>query len=306
MKKIRAGSEVIGMVLAATGIFMFSAKAVLVKIAYRYEIDAVSLLLLRMLFSMPVYLIIAWISARKPTPQKVRKKDYLNLVFLGFVGYYLASYFDFQGLKYISASLERLILFAYPTMVVFISAVVFRNRISRNQWLAIIITYIGIAITFIPDVNHDAYSNVTLGSTLIFLSAFTYAVYIIGSGNLIPKFGSVNFTALTMTVSCFCVIAHHVAVNGFQLQTYPVEVYIIGFLMAFFSTVIPSFLISEAIRKIGSSNFAIIGSLGPVSTIILTVIFINEQITIYHVVGTIAVIGGIGVLQVKPAQENNG
>lgn len=297
--RLKMSNEVAGMLLAIVGIFMFSAKAVMVKVAYRYEIDAVSLLLLRMLFSMPVYLAIAWLNFRKPTPADVKRKDYLNIAFLGFVGYYLASYFDFQGLQYITASLERLILFAYPTLVVFISAIIFRNKISHNQWLAIVITYLGIVITFIPDVSRGSNDNLALGSALIFLSAFTYAMYIVGSGNLIPKFGSVYFTALAMTVSCVCVVVHHMAVNGAELQHYPAEIYLLGFAMAIFSTVIPSFLVSEAIKKIGSSNFAIIGSLGPVATIVLAIIFIGEVVTIYHVMGTLVVIGGIWVLKMK-------
>ena len=129
----KVSNEMSGMLLAIAGIFMFSAKAVMVKVAYRYGIDAVSLLLLRMVFSMPVYLLILLLSVKKATPQEVSRKDYLNVVFLGFVGYYLASYFDFQGLLYITASLERLILFAYPTMVVFISAIFLRKKISQNQ-----------------------------------------------------------------------------------------------------------------------------------------------------------------------------
>lgn len=299
MMKLKWSNETAGMVLATLGIFLFSAKAILVKVAYRYEVDAVSLLLLRMMFSMPVYLVIAAWHYRRPRPAQIYRRDYVSIVFLGFVGYYLASYFDFLGLKYISASLERLILFAYPTIVILISAIVFRKKIMSNQWLAIIITYLGIMVTFMPDIGSDTAGGFWWGSALIFMSAFTYAMFIAGSGNLIPRFGSVYFTALTMTVSCVCVIAHHVVTSGFVWEQLPTEIYIIAFCMAVFSTIIPSFLVSEAIKKMGSSNFAIVGSLGPVSTIILAVIFIQEVITVYQLIGTAIVIGGISVLKMK-------
>lgn len=299
MGKLKLSNETAGMVLATLGIFLFSAKAILVKVAYRYEVDPVTLLLLRMVFSMPVYLVIAAWHFRKPRPEPVYRKDYVSIVFLGFVGYYLASYFDFLGLKYISASLERLILFAYPTIVILISAIVFRKKIRPNQWLAIVITYMGIMVTFVPDIGADTSREFWWGSMLIFLSAFTYAMFIAGSGNLIPRFGSVYFTALTMTVSCVCVIAHQVATRGFEWPPLPMEIYVIAFCMAVFSTIIPSFLVSEAIKKMGSSNFAIVGSLGPVSTIILAVIFIQEKITVYQLIGTAVVIGGISVLKMK-------
>ncbi len=297
--KNKLSPEATGAILATIGIFLFSAKAILVKVAYQYPIDPVSLLLLRMIFSMPFYLVIAWMGLKKVSPKVFKTKDYLSVIFLGFIGYYLASYFDFLGLKYISASLERLILFIYPTIVIFISAIVFRKRIQHNQWLAILITYLGIFITFIPDIGESGNQQVWFGSLLIFLSAFTYAMYIVGSGNLIPKFGSVLFTALAMTVSCICVIVHYSFQGSMGIFNYPIEVYIIGFAMAVFSTVLPSFLVSEAIRKIGSSNFAIIGSLGPVSTILLAVIFIQEVLTVYQIIGTIIVIAGISVLKKK-------
>jgi drug/metabolite transporter (DMT)-like permease len=298
-QRINISDEVLGAILAIIGIFLFSAKAILVKIAYRYDIDPISLLLLRMVFSMPFYLTIAWIGLRNHKARKIRKNDYLSVVFLGFIGYYLASYLDFLGLKYITASLERLILFIYPTLVILISALVFKKKISKNQWLAIVITYLGIIVTFIPDIGQPGNSQVWMGSFLIFMSALIFAIYIVGSGNVIHKFGSVLFTALVMTVSCFCVIIHYLISNNYNLSSFPAEVYIIGIVMAIFSTVLPSFLMSEAIRKIGSSNFAIIGSLGPVSTIVLAVIFIQEILTIYQIIGTVIVILGISVLRKK-------
>lgn len=298
-QKFKFSDATLGAILAVTGIFLFSAKAILVKIAYQYEVDSVSLLLFRMIFAMPFYIFIAWWQLKKQQNTGFANKDLLSILFLGFIGYYLASFFDFQGLQYIAASLERLILFIYPTLVVLFSGVVFRKKITSNQWLAIIVTYMGIVITFVPDIGHTQNTNVMTGASLIFLSATSYAMYIVGSGNLIPKFGPKLFTALAMTVSCFCVIIHYSLVNDGDLWGFPWQVYFIGLCMAIFSTVIPSFLISEAIKRIGSSDFAIIGSIGPVSTIILAVIFLHEIITVYQLIGTMVVIGGISVLKNK-------
>jgi drug/metabolite transporter (DMT)-like permease len=297
--RVNISDEVLGAILAIISIFLFSAKAILVKIGYRYDIDPISLLLLRMVFSMPFYLAITWIGLKNPKARSIRRNDYLSVIFLGFIGYYLASYFDFLGLKYITASLERLILFIYPTFVILISAGVLKKKISRNQWLAIVITYFGIIVIFIPDIGKPGNNQVWLGSSLIFMSAFMFAIYIIGSEKIIPKLGSVLFTAMAMSVSCFCVISHYLISTSQGLLGFPTEVYIIGLSMAIFCTVLPSFLMSEAIRKIGSSNFAIIGSLGPVSTIILAVIFIQEILTIYQIIGTLIVIMGISVLKRK-------
>ena len=285
--------------MAIAGIFLFSAKAVLVKIAYQYQIDSVSLLLLRMVFALPVYLIILMNEWKKPKPGVVTRKDYISVVALGLMGYYLASFFDFHGLKYITASLERLILFIYPTLVVVISALVFRKNITVNQTVAILLTYLGILVTFIPDLGSQGKGDVWTGSVLIFLSAFTYAMYIVGSGNLIPRMGPRFFTALVMTVSCCCVFVHYAIVNESDITSFPWEIYVIGFVMAIFSTVIPSFLVSMAIKKIGSSNFAIIGSVGPISTIVLAALFLQEVITTYQMIGTVIVIGGIAVLRKK-------
>ncbi len=295
--KTKLSDQTLGAFLAVAGIFLFSAKAVLVKVAYmHFSIDAVSLLLLRMIFSLPFYLFIMFKQLRKKEV-RVSQFDVVQIILLGIVGYYLASYFDFEGLKYISASLERLILFIYPTLVLFISSIFLKNRITKNQWAAIAITYLGIMVTYGPTLGAEGQENIWKGSILIFFSALTYAIYIAGSGNIIPRLGSVLFTSLAMTVSCLFVMMHHLLVHGFVWEGYPSWIYVIGFSMALFSTVIPSFLISEAIKKIGASNFAVIGSLGPISTIILAVLFIHEKIDAFQLAGTVVVI--LGVLQLK-------
>ena len=260
ISNIRFSDQAIGFMLAALGIVMFSSKAIMVKLAYRYDIDAISLLLLRMAFALPVYIAIAFSQMRKGKMAIVQRVDYLAIVGLGFVGYYLASFFDFYGLRFISASMERLILFIYPTLVLLISALFFGKKVSLKQKLAIVITYAGILLAFGSGLTLHG-EHYVFGGFLIILSALTYALYLVGSGQIIPRIGPVLFTTLAMIVSCVCVLVHFAVMNVNSLLKYPPEVYLLGLAMAIIATVIPSFLISEAIKRMGASNFAIIGSL---------------------------------------------
>jgi len=282
---------------------MFSAKAIMVKLGYRFDVDTVTLLLLRMVFALPIYLIISFRESKKEGTYKLNRKDIFNLIGLGVVGYYLASFFDFYGLKFITASLERLILFIYPTLVIIITAVVLKKKATKIQVYAILITYVGIFIAFADDLKVEG-NGLWIGTISIFLSAFTYAIYLVGSGAMIPKLGPVRFTAYAMTVSCFMVILHYMVMNGYEVWHQPWQVYALGFSMAIFSTVIPSFLISEAIKRLGASNFAIYGSLGPISTIILAVIFLGERIDLYQIIGTIIVIVGVSIINIKNGKPN--
>ena len=287
----------IGIILAIIGVILFSAKAVMVKMAYSYKIDHLTLLLFRMCFALPFYLVIAIYKTPKQG-EHIKFKSYLWLIFFGFLGYYVASLLDFMGLQYIKAGLERIILFVYPTMVVFLSWVFFKKRISRNQFLAILITYLGVLITFWDEISISG-NMVFWGGFLIFLSAFTYAAYLVGSGWLIPKFGVLRFTSYAMIVSTLCIIVHYTLVSDFDLFRYPEEVYYLGCAMAIFSTIIPSFLVSEAIKRLGASTFSIFGSLGPISTIVLAFFFLNERITYLQVLGISIVLLGVTLVSKK-------
>ncbi|MBD1262503.1 DMT family transporter [Maribacter polysiphoniae] len=288
-----------GIVFAIIGVVLFSAKAVLVKVAYTYEVDHLTLLLFRMVFALPFYLLIAF--SKKPLHSKeINYKDYLWVVFFGFIGYYLASLFDFMGLQYIKAGLERIILFIYPTMVVVLSWLIFRKSISKIQIIAIIITYLGVILTFWNEEPMKD-GSVILGGILIFFSALTYASYLVGSGWLIPKFGVMQFTSYAMIVSTVCIVLHYSMVKGLQLSTYPKEVYYLGIAMAIFSTLIPSFLVSAAIKRLGAPTFSLFGSLGPVSTIILAFFFLDERITVLQIIGMLIVIGGVTLVSRQKA-----
>jgi len=281
----------LGVVLAILGVVLFSAKAIMVKLAYEYEIDSVSLLLLRMLFSLPIYVLIA-VFVKPEKAKTLRKTDYFWLIFFGFVGYYLASFFDFLGLQYIKAGLERIVLFIYPTLVLLISRVFLKTKITKTQIAAIGITYFGVVTAFVGELNLSG-THLYLGVSLIFLSALTYAMYLVGSGWLIPKFGVLCFTSYAMIVSTVCVLVHYFSTREIDLLSYPKQVYFLGLLMAVLSTVIPSFLVSKSIKIIGSSNFSIIASIGPISTIVLAYVFLGENLNVYQVIGTAIVIVGI-------------
>lgn len=286
----------LGVILAITGILLFSSKAVMVKLAYQYEVDTVSLLLFRMVFSLPIYVVIAAFNRPK---EKVAGKDYMWLILFGFIGYYLASYFDFLGLIYIKASLERLILFIYPTLVLLISFVFLRKKITRKQVIGVVVTYLGVLIIFVSELSISDDSSVILGSVLIFLSALTYASYLVGSGWLIPKFGATAFTSYAMIVSCMAVILHYSLQRPMGLLDFQPEVYWIGLAMAIFATVIPSYLVSFAIKILGANDFSIFGSLGPISTIGLAYLFLGETLTWTQFLGAGVIIGGIVLAEKK-------
>ncbi|RJE74072.1 DMT family transporter [Reichenbachiella sp. MSK19-1] len=284
-------SKSFGFLIALLGVVLFSAKAVMVKLAYVHEIDTVTLLLFRMMFSLPIYLAIAaWnFSVLK---EKLTPRIFGAVILFGFLGYYLASYFDFLGLQYIKASLERIILFIYPTIVLFLSWFFLKKRITKNQMIAVVVTYAGIIVMYLQEPGFSELSNVT-GVLLIVLSALTYASYLVGSDWLIPKLGPVVFTSLAMMISCACVAVHYCFVGDFELMSYPMEVYALSLGMAVFSTVIPSYLISYAIKLLGASDFSIVASFGPVSTIVLAWIFLGERLTVFQMIGAIVVIIGV-------------
>ena len=292
-------TSIFGAALVFAGAVLFSAKAIFVKLAYQHAIDPVSLLTLRMLISLPFFLIIGYFTGKKTETIALQQKEWVYLILLGMVGYYLASLFDFQGLQYITAGLERLILFVYPTIVVVISAFLYKKPIKKIQYFALLTTYIGIFIAFAFDVDLHTQPNIGLGAFLIFLSALAYAIYLIGSGKMIPKVGTIRFTAYAMSFSALAIIIHSYFFNGLDIWNFSTEVYIICTLMAVFSTIIPSFLISGGIKMIGSDNASIVGSVGPVSTIILAYIFLNETISVSQIIGTGFVLAGVLIISLK-------
>ncbi len=282
------------------GAVLFSLKAVLVKLCYQYDAEALHVLTLRMLFAMPFFLVFTIKNQAffKGLPQRI----WLKIIGLSFVGYYLASLFDFFGLIYIPAGIERLILFTYPTIIVLLNRVFNQKKISHKQLIALLLTYIGIGIAFLSELEQGGAgrTEILTGGVLVLGSAIAYAVYIFGSGNIIPTIGSKNFTSLAMLFSTLFVLTHFALTDHLpDLLQYEWPVYAYTLLMAVFSTVIPSYLISYGIQHIGSNNAGIIGSIGPISTIIMAYLFLGELFTYLQVFGTILVLSGILLISLK-------
>lgn len=295
-------TQVVASLLVFIGSVCFAAKAVIVKLAYRYDIDPTSLLALRMLFSLPFFLIIAWNARRKAkmtSAPSLSRKDWAKIIMLGLFGYYFASLFDFLGLQYITAGLERLILFTYPTLVVIISFFFLGKRITSIQFAALLLTYLGISVAFADHLFHDASKHFLLGAGLIFVSALVYAIYLIGGSDMIPRLGTQRFTSLALIAASVAILVHHGLIYQWRLFHYPLPVYGLSLLMAIISTVLPSFMVAEGLRVIGPSNTSIISSFSPVAIIILGKIFLNENFGWLQWLGTAFVIGGVLIITLK-------
>jgi drug/metabolite transporter (DMT)-like permease len=288
-----------GILFALLGAVCFSTKAIFVKLAYRdTNIDALTLLAWRMIFSVPFFVGAAVFSSSKTDNVKFTTNQWLYIALIGCLGYYISSLLDFLGLQYISAGMERLILFIYPTLVLLMSAFIFKVKIKPMQWLALLITYFGLAIAFFGEVDFGSSQkkDFLLGSMLIFICAFTYAAYIVGSGRLIPKVGATKFNSYAMSFASIGVLLHFAFFSEVSLLHLPKLVYVYSFLMAVFSTVIPSYLVTAAINRIGSDNAAIVGSVGPVSTIALAFFFLSEPINFWQSIGTVLILVGVLVI----------
>lgn len=296
-----------GFLVTFIGAVLFSTKAIIVKLAFaNTSLDALTLLTLRMLFSLPFYLVAAWIGSSNKSNTKFTKTQWINIISLGLFGYYLSSLFDFVGLQYISAGLERLILFLYPTFVVLINVFLFKEKISRVQQLALLLTYAGIAIAYWGELDIDSSNqNFFWGSFLIFLCAVTYASYIVGSGRMIPKVGVTKFTAYAMLSSTAGVFIHFLLAGSSKNLVHIGEYWWWGLLLAIIATVIPTFLISTGMKKIGSNNVAIVSGIGPVSTIVQAYFVLGEKIFPAQIAGTILVVAGVLLIGWKTAGQGS-
>lgn len=285
----------LGVVFALLAAVGFSLKAILVKLAYLDGVDAVTLLALRMAFSVPFFAGVAlWIARRDSAPLTAR--DRLLVLGLGLVGYYLSSYLDFMGLQYISAGLERLILFLYPTMTVILYALIYRRPIGKKIVAALSLCYAGIALVFLHDAGQGGSA---LGAMLVFLSTLSYSVYLVGAGHAIARIGTARFTAHAMIVASAACLLQFFATHPLSSLDLPLRVYQLSFGMAIFSTVLPVFLLSYAIRRIGSGSASLIGSVGPVSTIYLAYLFLGERISTLQIAGSCLVLAGVLVISLN-------
>lgn len=282
--------------LATVGAIAFSGKAIIIKLAYRHGVDAVMLIMLRMLFALPFFLALAWWAGRPRrgvVPTRLSLRDWLGVIGLGISGYYLASFLDFAGLAYISASLERLILYLNPTLVLLLGWLLYRRPVLRGQLLGMAVSYVGVVLVFGREL-HGAGGAAVWGATLVFASAVSYAVYLLFSGEMVRRLGSLRLVGLASTVACLCCLLQFAVLRPWSsVLAVATPVLWLSLLNATACTVVPVLLVMMAVERIGAAMTAQSGMVGPVSTILLGVLLLGEPFTAWLAAGTLLVLAGI-------------
>jgi drug/metabolite transporter (DMT)-like permease len=287
-----------GLALAAFGSIAFSGKAIIVKLAYRHGVDAVTLIMYRMLLALPLFLALAWWAGRgKPA---LAGRDWLLVLVLGFTGYYLASFLDFAGLQYITASLERLILYLNPTLVLLLGALLYRRRVSRAQLAALAVSYAGVLLVFGHEVRLEGGATL-LGASLVFGSAVSYAIYLVLSGEEVRRLGSLRLTGLATSVACGLCILQFLVLRPLGAAVVAPEVVWLSVLNATLCTFVPVLAVMMAIERIGATLTAQTGMIGPPATITLGVLVLGEPFNAWVVAGTALVLAGVWLLARAPA-----
>jgi drug/metabolite transporter (DMT)-like permease len=282
-----------GLLLATCGAIAFSGKAIIVKLAYRYGVDAVTLIMYRMLFAMPMFVVLSWWAGRGKPP--LTRRDIVTILGLGFSGYYLASFLDFAGLAYITASLERLILYLNPTIVLLLGLVVFKRRVNQRQLIALAVSYCGVLLVFGHEVTLSG-AHVALGAALVFGSAVSYAIYLVYSGEEVKRLGALRLTGLATSVACVLCIAQFFILRPVSAMAVAPEVIWLSVLNATLCTFAPVLMVMMAIERIGATMAAQTGMIGPLSTILMGVMILGEPFTAWVAAGTVLVLAGIWLL----------
>jgi drug/metabolite transporter (DMT)-like permease len=278
------------LLLAAAGSIAFSGKAIIVKLAYRHGVDAITLVMFRMLFAVPFFIAMAWWAGRHQAP--LTRNDWWGVWGLGFSGYYLSSYLDFLGLQYISASFERLILYLNPTLVLLLGWVLYKRKITFRQGMAMAVSYSGVLLVFGHEVSLVG-DNIALGALLVFGSAVTYAIYLTYSGQLVQRLGSLRLAGLATTVACFFCILQFVLLKPLSALNVEPDVMWLSLLNAIVCTVLPVLMVMMAIERIGPGLTSQIGMIGPLSTLSMGAFFLNETFNLWILMGTVLVLGGV-------------
>jgi len=292
----------IGIAMAVAGVVCFSLRPILIKLAYGYVVDPITLLALRMIFSLPFFLAAAAWVGRDSKRAPLTRREVWAIVFLGFIGYYFSSFVDFLGLQYISAGLGRLILFVYPTLVVLLSAAFLHKRPTAREVVALGITYSGIALVMANAVK-GANRDLVLGTALCFASATGYAVYLVAGSQVVRRVGSMRFTAYAMSVaSGFCIL-QFLLLRPLSALSMPAQVYGLAVAMALVATVLPVFITTEALKRIGANQVALFGALGPVTTLFFGWMGLDEVMTPVQLAGAALVLAGV-VLVTLTATKN--
>jgi drug/metabolite transporter (DMT)-like permease len=286
-----------GLLLASAGAIAFSGKAIIVKLSYVYGVDAVTVIMYRMLFALPFFIAMGLWAERQAIAREnpLTRRDVIDIVGLGFVGYYLSSYLDFLGLQYITASLERLILYLNPTLVVLLGWAVYKKPVQPIRMLAMAVSYSGVLLVFSHELSL-AGANVALGGSLVFGSAVSYAVYLLYSGQLVQRIGSLRLVGWATSVACVCCIAQFLLLRPLSAAVVPVEVLWLGVLNAVACTVAPVLMVMMAIERIGAALAAQTGMIGPMSTIALGVLLLDEPLNLSIGVGTLLVLSGVFIV----------
>jgi drug/metabolite transporter (DMT)-like permease len=285
-----------GLAIAIVGAIFFSAKAVVAKLIYRYHVDAVTLITFRMLFAVPFFAALAIWKAKTEKP--LSNADRGKIIVMGLLGYYLSSFLDFIGLQYISAGLERLILFLTPSFVLLMSVFFLKKKIRLVEWLALGTAYLGTMLVFLHDAMIGG-SNVPLGGAFVLASAIAYAIYLILSGELVRRAGALRLVAYAMCISSAACIVQFFLLRPTSMLVQPVEVYGLSLINAVLCTVLPVILTMIAVERIGAATASQAGMIGPVSTLFLAAVVLDEPITGIQLAGTALVLTGIYLLSKK-------
>jgi drug/metabolite transporter (DMT)-like permease len=301
----RRGWLAAGIALAVGGVVFFSLRPIFIKLAYAWVTDPVTLLALRMVFSVPFFIAAAlWVrSATEHRP--LAGRELAAVVALGILSYYGASFLDFLALQYIPAGLGRLLLFTYPTIVVILSAALLRKGVTGREVAALVITYAGLLLVFAQSLEEEQ-KNFWLGAALAFASSVCYALYLVAGAEVISRVGSVRFSAYAMTAASIACILQFLLLRPFSALDVPAPVYGYAIAMAVLSTAVPVFMTSEALRRIGANTVAIIGALGPVTTIAFGWLGLEEVMSPLQLAGAALVLVGVVVISLRPSAPTKG
>lgn len=287
----------LGLLLAFLGTFLFALKSIFIKLAYFEGLNSDVVLMLRMAIALPIYLgILSYIFWKKDQSKVLAQTTLFSIVGLGFIGYFLASLLDLKGLETISAGLERLTLFTYPIFIAILGAIFFSTLLTKRIIVVLITTYLGLWIMFSQERLLSDSNDIGSGVILVLFSALSYAFYVLFSKKIISRIGSVLFTAIAMSASSMFVLFFYFLLFDFSQVSISHNAWLWVFLLATVSTVIPSFLISEAIHRISPLQTSIVGMLGPIVTIILAVFILSEPFGIHKILGVSLVVLGVGFL----------
>ena len=282
-----------GVAFALTGAVAFSGKAIIAKLAYRHGVDAVTLVMYRMLFALPMFLALAWWAGRGQ--RRLERRDWLAVAGLGFCGYYLASMLDFMGLQYISASVERLVLYLNPTLVLLLGLAFLGQKVRPRQWVSMALSYLGVLLVFGHEVTL-AGRDAVLGMALVFGSALSYAIYLLMSGEEIKRIGAMRLTGLATSAACGFCLLHFVALRPLSAAVVAEPVLWLSLLNAVACTFAPVLLVMLAIERLGAGITAQTGMVGPLSTILMGVVILGEPFTPWVAAGTACVLAGVWLL----------